>query len=347
MSSTNIPVRFHLSLNVSNLDKAVPFFEKLLQMPVTKRRADYAKFELDSPPLVFSLEPRSPQEHGSLNHVGFRFANPATLVDLQGQLESFGISTQREDGVECCYAKQTKFWVHDDDQRLWEFYVLEGDLDHRGAGQSLEKMVGPDAAASMTVAPQPVVWEHRMGSPFTLPNEPCDEIRLRGTFNLPTTPAAVAETLEKTFTALVPGGKVALHMLTAEETLCEAPSLPGPAAYVKHVPVRSELMNALETAGFTDIQLTTFRSGACFEFKGHPLREAKIEAHRPAEKVSDVCTVLFKGPFREIIDDEGNEWRRGEPATVPKSRWTALQNSSVASMFVELPETAVFAHCGT
>ena len=39
--------------------------------------------------------------------------------------------TRREEGVECCYARQTKFWVLDPDRTLWEMYVLEGDIEQR------------------------------------------------------------------------------------------------------------------------------------------------------------------------------------------------------------------------
>jgi hypothetical protein len=346
MSVGEGPVRFHLSLNVSRLDQAVPFFEKLLRTPVTKRRSDYAKFELDSPPLVLSLEPRAAGGQESLNHLGFRFADSATLSDVERQLASLGISTQREEGVECCYARQTKFWVHDGDRRLWEFYVLEDDLEHRGAGQTLEQMIGTDAAAAMPAARLPRVWEHRMGSPFTGPETGCDEIALRGTFNVPMPAEEVASILDKAFAALVPGGKITLHHLTAEETLCESPVLPGPAAYVRHVPVRAELMTALEAAGFVDLALTTFRAGACFEFKGHPLRETRIEARRPASADADLCTVLFKGPFREILDDEGGRWRRGEPMEIPRSRWRAIEQSAAADLFVELPAAPAVAACG-
>src|SRR3954451_23217588 len=106
MSTSTLPVRFHLSLNVSDIETAVAYFERVFGRPAAKRRSDYAKFELDSPPLVLSLEPRSPAMHGSLNHVGFRFADSASLVEVQRRLEEAGIQTQREDGVECCYARQ-------------------------------------------------------------------------------------------------------------------------------------------------------------------------------------------------------------------------------------------------
>jgi len=339
-------LKFHLSLNVSNLPQAVKFLEGILGTSVAKYRNDYAKFELESPPLVLSLEPGSPTTHGSLNHIGFRFPDSAALIDAQSRVESAGISTQREEGVECCYSKQTKFWVHDLDHRLWEFYTLEEDLDHRGDGQSLEKMIGNDAAKQVLDRHTPVVWEHRMFQPFTLPSEFCDEIRLRGSFNSPVTLQQMRDQLHQAFAALRPGGQLTVHVLTSEEIVQGELSLPGPAAFVKHVPVRTELMSTLEAAGFVDLQLSTFRSGACFQHERIPLRETLIAAKRPADAIDDTCTVVFKGPFLHVQDDEGNEWRRGVPVAISRSRWDALQQSSVADLFVELPDAAVLGRCG-
>ena len=129
MSATTAPpVRFHLSLNVSNVDTAVAYFERVFGQPAAKKRQDYAKFELDQPPLVLSLEPRSPAQHGSLNHIGFRFADAASLVDAQRRIEMAGIKTDREEGVECCYAKQTKFWVENTPGgERWEVYTVLAD----------------------------------------------------------------------------------------------------------------------------------------------------------------------------------------------------------------------------
>src|SRR4249920_816438 len=104
------PTKFHLSMNVSDLNRSVAFFENLFGQPASKCRPDYAKFELADPPVVFSLEPHAPVSGGSLNHVGFRVADSARLVEMQRRLELAGIRTQREEGVECCYSRQTKFW---------------------------------------------------------------------------------------------------------------------------------------------------------------------------------------------------------------------------------------------
>jgi catechol 2,3-dioxygenase-like lactoylglutathione lyase family enzyme len=124
---------FHVSLNVTNLEASIGFYESLFGLAPAKRRPDYAKFELDDPPLVLSLEPARRVSGSSLNHMGLRVSDTETLVEVQRRLEACGIPTRRENGVSCCYAKQTKFWVRDPDGRDWEVYRLEEDLEHRAS----------------------------------------------------------------------------------------------------------------------------------------------------------------------------------------------------------------------
>ena len=116
--ATTPVVRFHLSLNVTNLEQSVAFYRILFGMEPAKLRSDYAKFEPHNPPLVLSLEPNGRSGPGTLNHLGIRLADAPTLVAMQERLERAGIKSRREEGVECCYAKQTKFWVTDPDGTL-------------------------------------------------------------------------------------------------------------------------------------------------------------------------------------------------------------------------------------
>src|SRR5262245_6254944 len=105
--------KFHASLNVTDLNRSIAFYRALLGTEPAKVRADYAKFDIAEPPLVLSLIPGHPSAGGNLNHVGLRVRTAEELVDIQRRLEAAGLATQREDGVECCYALQTKFWVSD------------------------------------------------------------------------------------------------------------------------------------------------------------------------------------------------------------------------------------------
>ncbi len=297
MSAVAAPavVKFHLSLNVASLEQSVAFFETLFGREPAKCRPDYAKFELEEPPVVLSLEPHAPGSSGALNHLGFRLADSSELVEWQRRLEMAGIKTQREEGVECCYARQTKFWVRDPDNNLWEIYVLEDDIEHRGAGQALEQLpqVAPSSSAS-AVAPSAVapsssaaaIWQHQLGTPlpakiFALDGS-TSEVHLRGSFNAAHEGATRRRFLAEVFRMLQPGGSVRLHILTGGAPLSLVKgTLPSPASYVTHVPALGELITDLAAAGFSDVQLTKYGSRPCFTHDGVELRETMIRAQKP------------------------------------------------------------------
>lgn len=269
-------IRFHLSLNVADLAKSVAFYRALFGVEPAKVRADYAKFEPADPPLVLSLEPTPAGKGGPLNHVGFRFPDAAALVAAQARLEAAGLRSQREEGVECCYAKQTKFWLHDPDGTLWELYTLDGDIEHRGAGQSQEAVTGSPAAT---------VYEHRMTEPLPaaipLAAATADEVRLRGTFNAPLSAAERAAVLAESLRVLKPGGRLFVHVLTGE-TAVDAPDLPGPAAGVRHVPVMADVTAAMAAAGAVGLKTLKYGEKPCFVRRGVAMRETQLEAFKPA-----------------------------------------------------------------
>src|SRR5262245_2176563 len=127
-TTTLTTTRFHVGLNVSDLAKSVRFYRALFGVAPMKSLEDYAKFELSEPPLVLALYPSPQQPGGALNHVGLRLADSEALVEVQRRLEEAGIATQRQEGVECCYARQTKFWVTDPDRTLRGVYTLHEDI---------------------------------------------------------------------------------------------------------------------------------------------------------------------------------------------------------------------------
>jgi len=284
MTTTALPVtstvRFHLSLNVSNLERAIGFYRVLFGVEPAKRRPDYAKFEMEDPPIVMSLEPTTRPVGGPLNHLGFRMPDAAALVAMQQRLELAGIRSQREEGVECCYARQTKFWVTDPDNTLWEIYTLDEDIEHRGEGQSLEQMLPHAGAGRAELA----VWEHRLTDPvpttFPLADASVDEVRLRGTFNLPLEEDVKQRVLQESERVLRPGGRLFVHVLVGDKPLAGPPHLPGPAALVQHVPLDDEPPRLVKAAGFVRVQLLKFDAKPCFQRDGVSMREMQMEAYK-------------------------------------------------------------------
>ena len=309
-------VKFHLSLNVSNLARSVTFYAMLFGRPAANRRPDYAKFEVDEPALVLSLIPTTPGVGGPLNHIGIRLADSAALIEVQARLEAAGHTTQREEGVDCCYSRQTKFWITDPDRTLWEIYILHEDIDEHGMGTIDGKQVTAENIRAAMNAPQPeasaepVVWHHVLMQPVP-PQIPhadssIDDVHLEGTFNATVEPAALQSFLKEIFRILKPAGKVHVHSLVADRPLQNKPALPGPAALVDRVPLEYEVMNAIVGAGFL---------GALFT-KPRPLPalpkivqkcEMRLVASKPApaELFPQVRTVLYKGPLSQVVDDQG------------------------------------------
>ena len=276
--STDAQIRFHFSLNVRDLSRSATFYRKFLGVEPSKERSDYAKFEIDNPPIVLSLEPSATQPGGVLNHLGLRMNDAPSLVAMQARLEAAGLPSQREEGVECCYAKQTKFWMHDPDGVLWEVYTFDGDIEDRGMGQT-QDAVGYTAPTSTGME-----WEHRMGQPIPeripMDDDAATEVRLRGTFNLAESVESRAQLLNEVVRVLGPGGRLFIHVLTGEQAV-DGPELQGPASVVQHVPTKNAIVELLEGAKLERIHLLKYNDKPCFVRNGVAMRETQIEAYLP------------------------------------------------------------------
>ena len=136
-------IKFHASLNVSDLPKSIEFYSALFGTGPVKAYHDYAKFEIDSPPLVLSLKPKRACAGGPLNHLGLRVVTVEHLRAIQDRLKAVGAKIGQQDDVKCCYALQTKIWVTDPDQTMWEIYVLHDDVPNWGEKDKKLKLLAP------------------------------------------------------------------------------------------------------------------------------------------------------------------------------------------------------------
>jgi catechol 2,3-dioxygenase-like lactoylglutathione lyase family enzyme len=57
-------LKTHVALNVANLEKSLDFYKRMLAAEPAKAHADYAKFDLQEPPLNLSLNATSEAEKG-------------------------------------------------------------------------------------------------------------------------------------------------------------------------------------------------------------------------------------------------------------------------------------------
>lgn len=119
--------RVQLAINVTDVDAAVDFYERLFATPVSKRRDGYANFEIADPPLKLVLI--EGEQGGTLNHLGVETTSAAEVVAAETRLSDEGLETTGVDDTVCCYAEKTETWVSDPDGAKWEWYVKLGDAD--------------------------------------------------------------------------------------------------------------------------------------------------------------------------------------------------------------------------
>ena len=151
-------VKTHLSLNVSDVEESVAFYEAFFGMPAHKRRPGYANFDLSTPALKLALNETSPTAGvGSLNHLGLQMSTAEQVQATRVRLEESGLVTFDQRNTTCCYARQDKVWAQDPDGNRWEVYVLLDDVQsedpEEGHPEEEVEVCCPKPSASSEAAP--------------------------------------------------------------------------------------------------------------------------------------------------------------------------------------------------
>jgi predicted enzyme related to lactoylglutathione lyase len=127
-------LRPHLALTVTDVERAVPFYEALFGVAPEKLRPGYAKFSVDEPAINFTLNAGERTELGAFNHAGIQVATTDDVLAAKLRLVKAGLATFEEMDTTCCYARQDKIWVHDPDGTPWEVFATHEDTEVVGEG---------------------------------------------------------------------------------------------------------------------------------------------------------------------------------------------------------------------
>jgi catechol 2,3-dioxygenase-like lactoylglutathione lyase family enzyme len=138
-------IKPHVSLNVTNIDQSVAFYEKAFGVAATKRRPGYAKFDLQTPSLNLTMQ-EAPRTGVNASHFGVQVATTEDVIEAKTRFESVGLATFTEEDTSCCYAVQDKVWIEDPDGNSWEVFVVKGEAAVMGEAPTLQK----DASACCT-----------------------------------------------------------------------------------------------------------------------------------------------------------------------------------------------------
>ena len=116
----------HVSLNISNIDASVTFYEKVFGVKAAKRRPGYAKFDLSEPNLNLTMQ-EAPRSGVNASHFGVQVPSTEDVAAAWTRFKDAGLKTKTEDNTSCCYALQDKVWVEDPDGNMWEVFVVKGE----------------------------------------------------------------------------------------------------------------------------------------------------------------------------------------------------------------------------
>jgi catechol 2,3-dioxygenase-like lactoylglutathione lyase family enzyme len=117
-------LKAHLALNVKNVEQSIQFYRRMLGIEPSKVRTGYAKFDVQNPPLNFTLNEVAFNGRGALSHLGIQVASTDDVLAMRRKWEDEGLITRDEMQTNCCYATQDKSWVRDPDGNEWEVFVV-------------------------------------------------------------------------------------------------------------------------------------------------------------------------------------------------------------------------------
>ena len=124
----------HIALHVADRERSTAFYARVFGQEPDKEACGYARFTLEDPALVLTLNARKEVRTGDrLSHLGIRMGDRATFETFRDRLRAAGLIAREEHAVTCCHAVQDKVWTEDPDGNSWEFYELLEDLDPTAA----------------------------------------------------------------------------------------------------------------------------------------------------------------------------------------------------------------------
>lgn len=126
--------RFHIHLNVTDLDNSIQFYSGLFATPPAVAKPDYAKWMLDDPQLNFAISTtgRVP----GIDHLGFQVEGTDGLAAMVRRLDAAGTRVVPEDATICCYAQSDKLWTEDPQGVRWETFHTTGEATTYFAGEA-------------------------------------------------------------------------------------------------------------------------------------------------------------------------------------------------------------------
>ena len=138
--------RFHVHVNVTDLDRSITFYSQLFGTSPTVVKPDYAKWMLDDPRINFAISKRD--RAAGVDHLGIQTDDAAALGAIGVRLRAADAISLAEVGTTCCYAHSDKYWAEDPQGLRWETFHTHGEATTYYAPATASASAGKSAQAS-------------------------------------------------------------------------------------------------------------------------------------------------------------------------------------------------------
>ncbi|MGN6223794.1 ArsI/CadI family heavy metal resistance metalloenzyme [Pseudoxanthomonas sp.] len=159
--------RFHVHLNVTDLDASIRFYTQLFASAPTVVKADYAKWMLEDPRVNFAIS--NTGRAAGVDHLGLQADDDEGLRTLGRRLDAAGGAVIPEDAAICCYARSDKLWTEDPQGTRWETFHTLGEATTYHGGDAACATDG----ASCTPDPRAMKPKVEKGAACCVPASGC------------------------------------------------------------------------------------------------------------------------------------------------------------------------------
>ena len=137
--------RFHVHVNVKDLDASIRFYSNLFATLPAVVKCDYAKWMLDDPRVNFAISVRD--RAPGVDHLGLQAETGDELWEIGRRLAAADAIALTETGTTCCYANSDKYWAEDPQGLRWETFHTHGEATTYYAPEAAAACCGPQATA--------------------------------------------------------------------------------------------------------------------------------------------------------------------------------------------------------
>lgn len=145
------------------------------------------------------------------------------------------------------------------------------------------------------------------------------------------------EILSETFRVLRRGGKLVLTIVLTDETLNQNKMhLTTKNHYIFFIPQETEILKMLEATGFYGMSIVWRETLPYKVVAGSELRRFVIEAYKGKQGVclDQGHAVIYKGPWSEVVDDDGHRFPRGERMAVCAKTYEIMTKAPYSEHFI-------------